>query len=70
MTMTNEDRMIDLETRLAHLDDTVEVLNDIVARQQQEIDQLGKQFKKMAAEQAQIKEQVAPEVTDSPPPHY
>ena len=36
----NEDRLIDLETRFAYQEETLRVLNDIVTRQQQQIDRL------------------------------
>lgn len=36
----NEDRLIDLETRLAYQDDALRSLSDTIARQQRQIDQL------------------------------
>lgn len=36
----DEDRLIDLETRLAYADDALRVLSDTVARQQQQIERL------------------------------
>ncbi|MEY1660755.1 SlyX family protein [Isoalcanivorax beigongshangi] len=38
----DDDRLIDLETRIAYQDDLLETLNDIVASQQQQLDQLHK----------------------------
>ena len=35
-----EDRLIDLETRFAYQEETLRVLNDIVTRQQQQIERL------------------------------
>ena len=38
--MDDEQRLIELETKLVYQEDTLRVLNDIVTRQQQQIDQL------------------------------
>ncbi len=68
--MSDEDRLIDLETRLMHLDDTVEQLNNIVSNQQLTIDRLERVLKKITKEHNEIKEQMVPEIVDSKPPHY
>lgn len=38
-----EDRLIDLESRLAHQETTLDELNEVIVRQQQEIQTLEKQ---------------------------
>lgn len=68
--MLDKDRLIDLESRLTHLDDTVEQLNDVVTEQQTTISRLENLLLKLAKEHTQMKEQFAPEVIDTPPPHY
>lgn len=68
--MNEQDRLTDLETRLMHLDDTVEQLNSIIADQQKTISRLEKTLKKVAEEHGQMKEQMAPDVIDTRPPHY
>jgi SlyX protein len=68
--MIEQERIIDLETRLTHLDDTVEQLNDIIAEQQKTISKLEHVLYKLVEEHTEMKEQVAPEVVDAPPPHY
>jgi len=40
-----EKRLIELETRLAFQEDTVEELNEMVIRQQQQIDRLGEELR-------------------------
>ena len=66
-----EDRLVDLETRLAYQDQLVEELNKLVYEQDKRVrkleetcKQLGKQFTALA-EDAPVAEN-----GDEPPPHY
>jgi SlyX protein len=68
--MTEQDRIIDLETRLTHLDDTVEQLNDVITEQQKSINTLEHVLHKLVKEHSEMKEQFAPDIIDAPPPHY
>lgn len=68
--MVNQDQIIELETRLTHLDDTVEQLNDTIIQQQKTIDKLERMISKLGQEHAELKENMAPEIFDTPPPHY
>ncbi len=68
--MTEQQRIIELESRLTHLDDTVEQLNDIVTEQQMAIAKLEKLVRKLVDEHLEMKEQMAPEIVNTPPPHY
>ena len=66
-----ENRITELEIRLTHLEDTIEVLNNTIIKQHSEIDLLQLQVsqleKKIKASQSS---QVALESEESPPPHY
>ena len=66
-----ENRVTELEIRLTHLEDTIEVLNKTIIEQHAEIDMLQLQVsnleKKIKASQAS---QVAHESEETPPPHY
>lgn len=66
-----ENRVTELEIRLTHLEDTIEVLNETIIEQHAEIDMLQLQVsnleKKIKASQAS---QVAHESEETPPPHY
>lgn len=68
--MEIDERLIELETRLTHMDDTVELLNGIVTQQQLKIDTLERLVQRIAADYNEFKEQLAPEITDTKPPHY
>jgi len=66
-----ENRVTELEIRLTHLEDTIEVLNKTIIKQHSEIDMLQLQVsnleKKIKASQSS---QVALESEETPPPHY
>ncbi|MEW6500022.1 MAG: SlyX family protein [Thermodesulfobacteriota bacterium] len=44
-----EERLIELETRLAFQEKTLEELNEVVTRQQEEIDRLGEEVGRLTA---------------------
>jgi len=71
MTAMDEARFIDLETRLAYQEATLRDLNDVITRQQKQIDQLEKAYRALLeraarAEQGSQKGSAEDEV----PPHY
>lgn len=68
--MKEHDKLIDLESRLTYMDDTVEQLNQIVSEQQMKIDFLERQLKQIASDYNEFKEQIAPDIIDTKPPHY
>lgn len=64
-----QEELFELQMQLSYQEDTIAQLNDVVTRQQQDIQRLTeafarlqKQFKEMAAEQS--------EAQQAPPPHY
>jgi SlyX protein len=66
-----ENRVTELEIRLTHLEETIEVLNKTIIKQHDEIDLLQLQVsqleKKIKASQSSP---VALESEETPPPHY
>ena len=66
-----EERLIEVETRLAFQDDTLQALNAVVARQQQEIYRLRREIEALKAQlQAMAPSLVASRAEETPPPHY
>jgi len=68
--MTMEDRVTELESRLAFQDDTIQALNDIVAEQQRMLDRLQLQVVALARRQEEMHGQFGIEEDETPPPHY
>lgn len=68
--MNNSDQFVELETRITHMDDTIDQLNDVISRQQMQIDKLERVVQNLLNEHLELKDQISPEITDTPPPHY
>ncbi|HTN32331.1 MAG TPA: SlyX family protein [Pseudomonas sp.] len=66
-----EERIAELESRLAFQDDTLQALNDEVVRQQRDIERLQLLVSALSQRQAEMQTQIGVEVGDeAPPPHY
>lgn len=71
--MNNEERMVDVETRLAYQEDTLDELNKRVFRQQLVIDELTETCKRLIErfnELADTGTGEGAEQADTRPPHY
>ena len=64
-----ESRITELEIRLALQDDLLDDLNQIIARQQQQIDQMRQDLRYMQ-ERSSGQEQAGRSLLDEVPPHY
>ena len=66
-----EDRIDDLEAKMAFQDDISHALNDMVGKQQLELDTLRRAVELLAARQAHLAASLPGEAADDePPPHY
>jgi len=66
-----DNRLIELETRLAFQDNTLQELNDVVVRQQREIDTITRELEALKAQLRTLApEMVANRADEAPPPHY
>jgi SlyX protein len=66
-----ENRLIELETRLAFQDNSLQELNAVVVRQQREIDALTRELETLKAQLRTLApELVANRAEEAPPPHY
>ena len=68
----NESRLTDLESTLAFQERTIQDLSDVICRQQQDIDGLAKQIKKLVQkmEQSETLGDAGGEAESTVPPHY
>jgi SlyX protein len=67
--MSNEDRFVDIEIKLAHQEDMVESLNEVVIAQSRRIDQLEAMVAQLA-ERIRNSAQSGPNAGSEKPPHY
>ena len=63
-------RFEDIEVRMAYLESTVEQLNQVVIRQQDQVDLLVLEIQRMKQEQQQGGDLVRDQSDETPPPHY
>ena len=66
-----EERLIALETKIAYQDNTIDILNEIVTKQQDKIDLLEKKLDALKEQLSLLAGSVpGSQLPDPPPPHY
>lgn len=68
--MELEQRIVDVEARLAFQDDTIQTLNDVLVAQQRTVDRLQAQLEVLARRQNDMQNRMGGEDDEAPPPHY
>ncbi|MFZ5938257.1 MULTISPECIES: SlyX family protein [Pseudomonas] len=68
--MSAELRIIELETRQAFQDDTIQALNDVVVEQGRVIERLQLQVAELIKRYEEMVGQYGSEGEEAPPPHY
>ncbi|BAN53000.1 MULTISPECIES: SlyX family protein [Pseudomonas] len=68
--MSLELRIVELETRQAFQDDTLQALNDVVVEQAQVIERLKLQVAELIKRHEEMVGQYGTEGEEAPPPHY
>ena len=68
--MSSESRIIELETRQAFQDDTLQALNDVVVEQGRVIGRLQLQMAELLKRYEEMVGQYGSEGEEAPPPHY
>tara|TARA_B110000444_G_C18846854_1_gene602556 strand:- start:3134 stop:3340 length:207 start_codon:yes stop_codon:yes gene_type:complete len=65
------DRIIELETKLAFQEDTISQLNDVVCRQQDQLDELAQKCQTLISSTKVLTDKIANEDEEGiRPPHY
>lgn len=68
--MGMEERVTELESRLAFQDDTIQALNDVLVVQQRVLERLQRQVAALAKRQEDISGHFESTEDEAPPPHY
>lgn len=67
----DEDRLMDLETRIAFQEETLRVLDEVVTRQQKQIEMLEHTCRQLAERVARVGQDIhRGTAADEVPPHY
>lgn len=70
MSLDLEERVMELESRLAFQDDTVMALNDVLVEQQRVVDRLQLQMAALLKRYEEVVGQYGASEEEAPPPHY
>lgn len=65
-----ENRVTELETRLAFQDDTIQALNEVVVEQQRQLERMGLQLGQLIERYRELAGQYGEAGEEAPPPHY
>ncbi|AMB85980.1 hypothetical protein AWM79_11980 [Pseudomonas agarici] len=68
--MSFEERVTELETRLAFQDDTIQSLNDVLVMQQRVVERLQLQMTALLKRHEEMIGQFESSEEEAPPPHY
>ncbi|UZE95100.1 SlyX family protein [Alkalimarinus alittae] len=68
--MNTEDRLTELETKMAFQEDLLQDLNDVVARQEQQLDKLWQANKMLKSQLDSVNSAPGEASHEAPPPHY
>jgi len=68
--MELEQRITDLEARLAFQDDAIQTLSDVLFAQQRTVERLQAQLGVLARRQEDMQSRMGGEEDEAPPPHY
>lgn len=68
--MSLEERINDLESRLAFQDDTIQALNDVLVHQRDVVDRLQQQMAALLKRHEELVGQFESVEEEAPPPHY
>ncbi len=65
-----ENRVMELEIKNAHQEDTIEQLNQIIIRHQASIDKLNRNMEQIQDKLSNLQQSSSKEEPEAPPPHY
>lgn len=68
--MNLDERVMELESRLAFQDDTIQALNDVLVAQQRILERMQLQMAALIKRQEEMGGQFEAFEEDAPPPHY
>ncbi|MDU9391482.1 SlyX family protein [Pseudomonas japonica] len=68
--MSLEERVMELESRLAFQDDTLTALNDVLVEQQRVVERLQLQMAALLKRYEEVMGQYEASEDEAPPPHY
>jgi SlyX protein len=65
-----EERLIDIESRIAFFEDAQQQLSDVIARQEKELERLARRVQELEEQLRQAVPSLVADAGHQPPPHY
>lgn len=65
-----DEKFVDLETRIAFLEDAQQQLSDVIARQEKELERLARRVQALEEQLRQAMPSLVTDAGHEPPPHY
>jgi SlyX protein len=66
----NDDRLIDIESRIAFFEDAQRQMSDVIARQEKELERLAQRVHDLEEQLRQVVPLLGADIGNEPPPHY
>lgn len=66
----NDERLIDIESRIAFFEDAQQQLSGVIARQEKELERLARRVQDLEEQLRQVLPSLVADIGNEPPPHY
>jgi SlyX protein len=66
----NDERLIDIESRIAFFEDAQQQLSGVIARQEKELERLARRVQDLEEQLRQVLPSLFADIGNEPPPHY
>lgn len=66
----NDERLIDIESRIAFFEDAQQQLSGVIARQEKELERLARRVQHLEEQLREVLPSLVADIGNEPPPHY
>lgn len=66
----NDERLIDIESRIAFFEDVQQQLSGVIARQEKELERLARRVQDLEEQFREVLPSLVDDIGNEPPPHY
>jgi SlyX protein len=66
----NDERLIDIESRIAFFEDAQQQLSGVIARQEKELERLARRVQDLEEQLREVLPSLIADIGNEPPPHY
>lgn len=66
----DDERLVDIESRIAFFEDAQQQLSGVIARQEKELERLARRVQELEEQLRQVLPLLVADIGNEPPPHY